>query len=498
MTPKARFRSVLFLELNEADDHFLEKFCGEGKLPAFARVLSEGAKTRTCIPGWDPDEDRAWRHISPWIVWPSIYTGLTAQQHGIVAFGQDNQALKGRCVWDVLAAHDLSTGVFGCLHSHPPRNEATARFYLPESLANDAACFPHSLGPLQEFFVTGARNYSESFLSGSSRMLGLLARTRRAGIRRRSLARTVAQVPLELLRGERQIPERAMLHSHLSWDAFRALYQAHKPRYAALHLNHIAYMQHRYWRAAEPHRFSETLGPADAEFYDSTQDRGRSETAFSGWIERSFRYSDEVLAHLMALCDPSTLLLVGTGLGQRPMDPDGEIHNPVVRAHEPEALFRAFGLQSFEVLHQMNPDLTVNFSDEEAAARAFTVLSSLAIVPGAPLFDATRAGLQVFLELRLPPEIWRNPTARIHSDASDAPGVPWQQFIKVSGHRDQSTAHHHDGGLLLAWSPSGSLEGTSEPIPVTDIAPNLLNLLGVPLAPWMNPTPVSILSQVGV
>jgi hypothetical protein len=146
----------------------------------------------------------------------------------------------------------------------------------------------------------------------------------------------------------------------------------------------------------------------------------------------------------------------------------------------------------------MNPDLTVNFSDEEAAARAFTVLSSLAIVPGAPLFDATRAGLQVFLELRLPPEIWRNPTARIHSDASDAPGVPWQQFIKVSGHRDQSTAHHHDGGLLLAWSPSGSLEGTSEPIPVTDIAPNLLNLLGVPPAPWMNPTPVSILSQVGV
>lgn len=45
--------SVLFVELNEAEQHFLRRFVAEGKLPAFARMLEEGAFVRTRIPGFD-------------------------------------------------------------------------------------------------------------------------------------------------------------------------------------------------------------------------------------------------------------------------------------------------------------------------------------------------------------------------------------------------------------------------------------------------------------
>src|SRR6185295_14401147 len=34
--------SVLFLEVNEAEKYFLEKFVAEGKLPHFARLLEQG------------------------------------------------------------------------------------------------------------------------------------------------------------------------------------------------------------------------------------------------------------------------------------------------------------------------------------------------------------------------------------------------------------------------------------------------------------------------
>jgi hypothetical protein len=486
MSRPSPFQSVLFLELNEADDHFLQKFCAQGKLPAFSRLLDEGAKTRTCIPRWDAAEDRAWRHISPWIIWPSIYTGLRPDEHELVAFGQDNAALRGRCVWDVLAEHNVTTGVFGCLHSYPPRNHETGAFYLPESLANDAACFPDSLRALQELFVFGARNYSGSFMSSAAGMLSLLNGSRRAGVRGRSMARTVAQIPLEHLRGERQVPERAMLHSYLSWDSFRHLYQQHRPRYAALHLNHIAYMQHRYWRAAEPGRFSDRLGPADAGFFATVAERNRSESVFAQRIERSFVFADKVVAQLMEMCDPSTLLLVGTGLGQRPMDPVSEIHNPVVRVDEPEALFRAFGLSQFEVLHQMNPDLTVNFSSQEEARRGSDILSALYIAESVPLFDVAHSQNQVFLELRLPAEIWTDSDARIRSSNHSEVALRWDRFIRLSGHRDQSTAHHHDRGLLLGWNSSTALTGSPSALPVTDIAPNILTFLGVPVAEWMN------------
>ena len=42
--------SVLFLELNEAEQHFLKRYVGEGKLPRFARMLEEGALVRTRVP----------------------------------------------------------------------------------------------------------------------------------------------------------------------------------------------------------------------------------------------------------------------------------------------------------------------------------------------------------------------------------------------------------------------------------------------------------------
>ena len=42
----------------------------------------------TRIPGWSFKDERSWREIMPWIIWPSVYTGLSASEHGILAFGQ--------------------------------------------------------------------------------------------------------------------------------------------------------------------------------------------------------------------------------------------------------------------------------------------------------------------------------------------------------------------------------------------------------------------------
>jgi hypothetical protein len=94
--------SVVFVEVNEADRHFLEKFIKAGKLPTLARMRQEGAFVTTRIPGWSFKDERSWREIMPWIIWPSLYTGLPPSEHGIVAFGQDTRSILGKCIWDVL------------------------------------------------------------------------------------------------------------------------------------------------------------------------------------------------------------------------------------------------------------------------------------------------------------------------------------------------------------------------------------------------------------
>lgn len=477
--------SVLFLEVNEAEKYFLDKFVAQGKLPSFARMLDGGVICRTRVPSWEAGVDKAWRHISPWIVWPSIYTGMSPEKHGLVGFGQDPASVVGRCVWDVLDEHGVSTGILGSLMSYPPRTHGAARFYVPESLADSPECFPEEARPLQEFCVFSARNYSESFSVKALEAVRLLLKTKKSGVRLSTVWKTLVQVPAEVVKGPASVPERAMLHSYLVWDAFEKLYTRHRPSYAAVHMNHVAYMQHRYWRAAEPERFEDELSLTDKRFFPSVEERKRYEEKFAHWVETSFVYTDRVLGRLMELAGPETVLMVGTGLGQRPFDPTREIHNPVVRLVNERELFEALGLPPHVVLHQMNPDVTVNFADEASAARAMELVAGLEVHAGEGLFTVQRKKQQLFLELDMPRRSKEDERFTIRHATRKELALDFHRFIHEHPTADQSTAHHKDSGWILAWSKGRKLERKAPVISVTDVAPTILSLYGIAPPPWM-------------
>jgi hypothetical protein len=480
--------SVVFLEVNEAERHFLEKLVGAGKLPAFARVLEEGAIVNTRIPDWDAKKEKSWRDISPWIIWPSVYTGLAPDKHGIVGFGQDTSKLRERCVWDVLDRAGIPIGIFGCLMSYPPRSTGAASFYVPESLADEAECFPRSARPVQEFNVYAARNYSEGFGLKGAKALGLLLRATSAGVSLGTVARTVAQIPAEKLLGPHREPERAMLHSYLSFEVFEKLYRKYRPAYTAVHLNHTAYMQHRYWRAAEPQRFRDELSETDQRFFGSVDERRSYERKFAHWIETSFAFSDRALARMIEAVPDGGWILFGTGLGVRPFDPCGEIHNPVVRLVRERELFDALGLTDYTVLHQMNPDVTVNLASEAAAAGALEQIRALEVLPGEPLFTAQQRGRQLFLELNMPRRSRAN-GAPLSIRSPLVPGfrADFARHISEHWNNDQSTAHHKDAGLLIAWRKGQRVTTPHTSISVTDIAPAILSLFGIAPQPWHRP-----------
>ncbi len=477
--------SVIFFELNEAERHFLDKFVAAGTLPNFARALEGGAIVRTRVPGWDAGEDKAWRKISPWIIWPSIYTGLAPEDHGLVGFGQDPASIRGKCVWDVLDAAGIPVGVLGSLMSYPPRTQGAAAFYVPESLADTSDCFPEDARALQEFCVFAARNYSESFGRSAVTAVKLLLRTPRSGVRASTVLRTLSQVPVEAVRGASVAPERAMLHSYMTRDAFVKLYGAKRPAYASVHMNHIAYMQHRYWRAAEPERFEDQLSTTDRRFFGSVAERKGYEAKLSRWIEKSFQYADRFLGELMEMADEGTVILVGTALGQRPFDPVKDIHNPVVRLVNERELFDAIGLHDYAVLHQMNPDLTINLPDEATARDAEQRLHGLTIEGYGALFTVQRRGAQVFCELDMPQRTRDGEAFTIcHRDFSEF-RADFGRHIHEHGTADQSTAHHKDSGWLLAYQKGGRIRATQEVVSVTDVAPTILSLFGVAPAAWM-------------
>jgi len=480
--------SVLFLELNEAERYWIDKFVGEGKLPVFSRLFTEGKCLTTSIPDFDAQADRAWRTITPWIIWPSIYTGMKPSEHGIIAFGQDTTPIQGRCVWDVLDKAGVSTGVFGSLLSFPPRSTGSASYYVPESLADDPDCFPEEARPVQEFSVFTSRNYSESFARQYYEATRLLLKSTRSGVRAGTVVRTLLQIPREILKGDPHVPERAMIQSYILTDAFKNLYSRHKPAFATLHLNNVAYMQHRYWRAAEPGRFRDELSLTDQRFFETVAERKAYEQRFADWIERSLIWTDHLLGELLELVDDDTILLVGTALGQKPHDPVHEIHNPVVRLVREDELFAALGFPGVKVLTQMNPDVSISLADEATAERAADVLRGLYVHPGKGLFEVERRGRQVFLELIMPRRRKGETLPPIrHTGIADFQ-APFERHVHEHGTNDQSTAQHDEPGFLLAYSAGRTLELVRPNVLVTEIAPTILSWFGIAPQPWMTST----------
>ena len=114
-------------------------------------------------------------------------------------------------------------------------------------------------------------------------------------------------------------------------------------RVAAKQLAFVAYMQHRYWRAAEPGRFAAELSATDKRFFKTVPDRDRYEQRFATGSRSSS--VPIVLGEILERVDDDGIL-VGTALGLRPLDPVSEIHNPVVRLVNERELFEAVGLKS--------------------------------------------------------------------------------------------------------------------------------------------------------
>ena len=276
-----------------------------------------------------------------------------------------------------------------------------------------------------------------------------------------------------------------MIQSYILTDAFKHLYARHRPRFATLHLNNVAYMQHRYWRAAEPGRFRDELSVTDQRFFDTVAERKAYEQRFADWIERSLVWTDHLLDDLLELAGDDAILVIGTALGQKPHDPVHEIHNPVVRLVREEELFAALGFPGAQVLTQMNPDVSLTLPDEATAARAADAVRGLYVHLGGPLFEVERRGSQVFLELLMPRRQKGEVLPPIRHIVRPDFEAPFERHVQEHKTNDQSTAQHNEPGFLLAYSKVRTLKLVRPEIPVTDIAPTLLSWFGIAPQPWM-------------
>lgn len=463
-------RRMLVVELNGAEKYFLDKWVAAQRLPAFQALLKNGRQLLTRMDSMAHTEDKQSLQISPWITWASVYTGLAPKEHNVIGLDQNLETLQGQFLWDKLNAQGITTGVMGTLASYPVRRNQNSLFYLPESFPKHSDCFPESLKPVQDFLAFTGEGYSASYLKMAPKLFWKLIKGVLRGIPLSTAYKFVAALAQECFKGVHHQRNSPLLHAKVQMDVFQKLYQRYHPEFATLHLNHIAYMQQRYWRAAEPEHYKDKIGDLDLYYFGDVDVRKDHEFFYKDAILDSFLLTDAFLAGLIPQLETDTLLVIMTGLGQQKMDPVDD-HFPDIHLSNFEKLLQQVDILKYEILTQVHADATLNFSNEEEASLAAYKLSNLHVLGEYPLFQVQHIKNQLFLKVSIPSSVWfLDQMAWIENKANEQV-LSLFEYIQVSPIKTQFTAQSQDNGWMLLYGNLEPLQNTlpNDPNAIVDV-----------------------------
>lgn len=463
-------RTVLLLEINEITWDLIDGFIAAGKLPTFARLKQEGAW------GTPLSVDRP-PQLDPWITWTTLYSGQPQAEHNVFFLQQPPETIKAKRIWERCAEHGLKVGVYGSLCSWPPQK--VDGFYVPDTFSPDPQTYPADLSPIQILNLTYTRSVrlpsDQDSLAFKAKLAAQLVRL---GLGPGTLAAVAGQ-----LAGERLNPrtrwKRVALQPLVNLAFFSKLYREHRPHFATFHTNHVAHYQHTYWKAMDPEKFRpletsqeeiETYGPA---------------------IEYGYVTADRLLAKVVDLLDPETVLVVASSMGQKPFQSALKGGKQIAQWRSLDALLGLLGVRSTaRAISTMSDEFVIYAQPDAARDRILGMLQASYIdTPDQKTFvcDAVDGAVRVNLKVY---EVGRiKPTSTVHFPT--APGAPTRQYDEVIYNTGHLKSGCHDERGIIIFYGAGIPRGVElAQYDNLNVAPTLLSLLGLPIPSEMRAEPI--------
>lgn len=458
-------RKVILAEFNEITWSLVQPLCDAGKLPTFSEYMREGTVGTPMATEVPP-------YLDPWISWTSVYTGRPNEEHGVKFLEQPPETVTGPRVWDIAADSGKSVGVFGSIMTWPPRKDIRG-FWVPSTFSPTPETYPENLRPIQELNLTATRAHNPVAKEERSSRPALVAQLLKLGLRPSTLARTAAFVAKTKLRPARAW-EKVSLQPILNLDFFEKLYRQHRPDIATFHTNHVAHYQHRYWRSMDPKPF--LAAPSEEE-------RRR----FSGAIEYGYRVADEVLRRVWSLADENTVVILASGLGQKPyVSDDFKEGRTIVRVRDVNQIVELCGVTGHcTPVMMMAPQWNLEIKDGEKRAKAERVLKTAWYrTPETRLFAYELVGDTInfnFFQKNL------NPLDLDATCGFPESGGKTFKLRELAATADATPKEGvHDPAGVLIMRGAGIRKGVRiNACSNLDLAPTILNLLGLPVPAYM-------------
>lgn len=458
---------VIVLEFNELVPRLMERFISEGHLPNF-QALRNSAHVFTS------DTVDHGTEVEPWVQYPAAHTGVRAHVHGIVALAQ-GPLYKGPRYWDVASQNGLRTILWSSMNIG--LQPGFQGIVLPDPWASDTVTpQPAELQPFVNYIQKNVQEHTrKSSAVTRGETLKFLWFIATHGLKWRTATTLLRQLRDE--RSGRYRWRRAFVLDRIVTDTFCYYYRRVRPELATLFLNSTAFVQHRYWRNMEPEHFENK--PSESE-----------QQELSTAVLQAYQNMDAIVGQIRALAPEATIILC-TAHSQQPH-----------LAHEKSGgklCFRPIGFDRFikqlglENVLKVEPVMTeqfrLHFADQQQMAVAEAILKS-AKLAGEAVFNMRREGNALYCGCRIHHSVAKD---AVFEFGTGAPGS--QRFFDVFYLIEAvKSGRHHPDGILWISSAGQTRVDHPDRVPLTSLAPTILELLHLPIPEAMTEPPLPLVS----
>ncbi len=340
---------ILFLELNEFNDHLLNEAGSELGLKNIQKLTSFH-KSET----WTEDQYES-DYLEPWVQWVSVHTGIPSSEHRVKHLS-DGRETSSPQLWEKLSEMGISSGIWGAMNASR-RGAPHCRFFLPDPWTSSEKAFPEELNALLSPLQNTSKNYTSrpkrEYLKDLIHFLKLFKVNGLLG----HFGKGTAAVLKNAIR-YRFLPFVFISFAdELSTSLFLKYKELYKPDFSLLFLNSIAHLQHHQWR-------NRKISKKDP-------------------LAHGFRAIDRILGKIYAQMKPEDLLIVTNALSQK--NTVEETPWILYRQIDHTKFLEAIGIHQVTVHSHMTHDAHLLFPDEGAARRGAEILKQVRIEE-APLF----------------------------------------------------------------------------------------------------------------
>lgn len=407
--------------------------------------------------------------LSPWVTWPTFHRGIKSNEHGIRFLGQDVKTFKGKPIWMDFLEAGLDIGVCGSLQSWPPIYPGKKGFYIPDTFAHDAKCFPEYIENFQRFNleqVEKNRLVVRQNSIFSKNLLKFLLHIPRYGISPHTLFMTFNQLVKERL-NKSFLARRVVFQGIISWDIFKSLYKAENPpAFATFFTNHFASLMHRYWHE---------IFPEDLNGSKYQQNKGSHDAVMFG-----MEIVDKILMDAMKFCEknPDLVIAFATSMGQEAINYTS-YEGYSLEIENVKKLLEVLGIEDsdYKILLAMVPQVAIEVDSADIRNLIKKAFESCFTVNEKPVFACEGQGKTLSITvLKLESKDIKAGKFIYKSEKNGSMDLAWESSgVKV--HKlDAATGYHISSGIFALYGSKIKPSETREKIKLHECKSMLLEL----------------------